>query len=465
MSEKSLTDVPREVRELYERGLEALRRDNVDYAQVLLTQVLGREPAFLEARRALRQAQQKKAASKPTGFLKRVFSTAAASPELARARLTLRSKPLEAMQVAEEALNTDPNNMVAHKLFAEAAVAAGLPRMALLSYEILFAHDPRDRDVAIQYAHALADAGELGKGEQILAALARLRPNDPELAQELKNLSARRTLTEAGYEALESGTGSYRDVLRDAEQAKTLEQEQRVQKSEDATDRLIREYETRLQNEPQNVRLLRSLAELYTQKKQFDRALEYYERIKATEAGQDPSLDRAIAETILRRFDHQLAQLDPAAPDYAERAREIESAKQAFRLDECRKRVEKYPTDLTIRFEYGQLLFEAGRIPEAIAEFQKAQNNPHKRIPALGYLARCFAQRKMYDLAARTLQNALKEKAVFDEEKKDLLYQLGTVFEALGKREEAIEAFKQIYEVDIAYRDVAAKVDAYYTGR
>jgi tetratricopeptide (TPR) repeat protein len=465
MSEKSLHEVSREVRELYERGLEALRRENYEYAQMLLTQVLNREPTFLDARKALRQAQQRRAAARSTGFLKRILSGAAASPELARARIALRSNPLEAMQLAEEALNADPNNMTAHKIFAEAAVAAGLPRTALLSYEVLFAHDPRDRDVAVQYAHALADAGQVAKGEQVLAALVHVYPGDPDLAQELKNLSARRTLTEAGYGALETGTGSYRDILRNAEEARVLEQEQKVQKSEDTTERLIREYETRLQAEPQNIRLLRSLAELYTQKHDYDRALACYERIKATEAGQDPSLDRAIADTIVRKFDHQLSQLDPAAPDYAERAREIEAAKQAFRLEECRKRVEKYPTDLAIRFEYGQLLFEAGRITEAIAEFQKAQNNPHKRIPSLAYLARCFAQRKMYDLAARTLQNAIKEKTVFDEEKKDLLYQLGSVLEAMGKRDEAIEAFKQIYEVDINYRDVAAKVDAYYSSR
>jgi tetratricopeptide (TPR) repeat protein len=60
------------------------------------------------------------------------------------------------------------------------------------------------------------------------------------------------------------------------------------------------------------------------------------------------------------------------------------------------------------------------------------------------------------------LQNALKEKLVFDDEKKDLIYNLGVMLEQMGKREEAIEQFKQIYESDIGYRDVAAKVDAYY---
>jgi len=113
----------------------------------------------------------------------------------------------------------------------------------------------------------------------------------------------------------------------------------------------------------------------------------------------------------------------------------------------------------------GMLYFQAGKIGEAIAEFQKAQGNPHKRIAAMTHLAQCFAKRKMFDLAARTLQNAIKEKAVFDDEKKDLVYNLGCVLENMGKKEEAVDQFKIIYETDISYKDVAAKVDAFYAGQ
>ena len=42
---------------------------------------------------------------------------------------------------------------------------------------------------------------------------------------------------------------------------------------------------------------------------------------------------------------------------------------------------------------------------------------------------------------------------------------LGSVLDSMNKKEEAIEQFKQIYEADIGYRDVAAKVDAYYAGQ
>jgi hypothetical protein len=68
------------------------------------------------------------------------------------------------------------------------------------------------------------------------------------------------------------------------------------------------------------------------------------------------------------------------------------------------------------------------------------------------------------DLAARTFQNAIREKEVFDEEKKELIYELGEVLTRMNKPEEAIEQFKLIYEVDIGYRDVATRIDAHYAG-
>jgi len=39
------------------------------------------------------------------------------------------------------------------------------------------------------------------------------------------------------------------------------------------------------------------------------------------------------------------------------------------------------------------------------------------------------------------------------------------VFEKMNKPDEAIEQFKQIFEADIGYRDVEAKVNAYYASK
>jgi tetratricopeptide (TPR) repeat protein len=120
---------------------------------------------------------------------------------------------------------------------------------------------------------------------------------------------------------------------------------------------------------------------------------------------------------------------------------------------------------LAIRFEMGQLYFQAGKIGEAIKEFQKAKGNPHKAIAAQNYLAQCFSKRGIHDLAATTLQEAIKEKVGFDDEKKELIYNLGCVFEKMDKKEDAIAQFKQIYAVDADYKDVSKKMDDYYSGQ
>ena len=465
MAEKEINEISRDARVLYTKATEAAQRENYDYAIALYNQVLEKEPGFFDGRKALREIQGRKAGG-GGGFFKKMLSGASSSPLVAKGQLALRNNPGGALAIAEQILNSDPNSTAGHRLIVQAAQALELPRTGVMSLEILVKNSPKDKCLAVEFANSLVvGGGDTRRAEQVLMELLRSSPNDGELGQALKDLSARKTLDEGGYGALEGGKGSYRDILKDKKEAVSLEQEKRVVKSEDTTERLINEYETRLQTEPENLKLIRSLAELYTQKNQFDRALELFGRVKNSDLGGDSSLELAMAKTVVRKYDFQLEQLDPAAPDYAEQSAKIQTEKLNYQLTECQQRVEKYPTDLMIRFEMGKLYFEAGKITEAIQEFQKAQGNPYKRLAAMSHLAQCFARRKMFDLAARTLQNAIKEKPSFDEEKKDLIYNLGSVFESMGKKEEAIEQFKQIYEMDAGYKDVSAKVDAYYAGQ
>jgi len=466
MAEKLPNELSPDLRRLYVKALETAQREQHEYAITMFCQVLEKEPTLFECRKALRVVQQKKSASTSTGFFKKMISGAGASPQLAKAKMALGKNPAEALAAAEQVLNSDANNSFAHRIIVDAAQALDLPQTRLLSLEVMVRNAPKDKDLVVEFANTVAElGGQADVAENYLDELIRTSPYDPDLQQAQKNLSAHKTMDEGGYAALADGQGSYRDILRNKDESVTLEQEQRVQKSEDVTARLIEEYEGRLVNEPDNLKMIRSLAELHTQKGAFDRALELYARIKASEMGADASLDRAITDTMSRQFDARITALNPFDETYAEAVAKLQAEKNSFQLVECQQRVERYPTDLALRYELAQMFLAAGKIGEAIAEFQKAQQNPHKRISAMSGLAQCFARRKMFDLAARTLQNALKEKPAFDEEKKELIYQLGCVFEGMAKKEDAVEQFKIIYESDIGYKDVAAKVDAYYSGQ
>lgn len=462
MPEKNLNEVTSRARDFHERGNSALQKHNFDYAVEMFDEALRVEPGFYECREALRAAQFKKAEGSTGGMFKKMFGMAGQSPLFAKVQLALRANPTEAVHLAEQILRNDPANVTAHKLLAEAALALDLPRTAILSLEIALKHAPDDRALAMKLAETLSAHGQVSRAEHIYAEILRASPNDPKVSQALKNVTAQRTMTEGGFEVIAGGTGSYRDILKDKAGAVALEQGNRGMKSDDLMDRLIIEHEARLQHEPANLALLRTLAELHSKRHRFDRAIECYQKVQSLESGGDPAVEKAIADTRVKQLEHRLEQLDPTDPNLAAERKRLVMEKLNFQLQECQRRAERYPHDLLICHELGQLYFQADRLGEAIREFQRAMNNPHKRVAAMNFLGQCFLRRGMHDLAVRRFQEAIKEKPIFDDERKELVYWLGTVFEKMGRRDEALEQFKQIYEVDIGYRDVSDKVDAYY---
>src|SRR5262249_19624852 len=198
MPEKSFSDLPRDLRELYQKGTTALQRQNFDYAIAILQQVLQREPAFLEARQALRASQVKKSGGS-TSFFKKVLGGAGASPLIAKAQMAKGRNPLEAMQIAEQILEGEPLSTAGQKILAEAALAADLPRTACFAYELLLKNAPRDYDLAMAYGEALTASNQIAKAETHYQDLMAVFPHKAEIAAALKNLSARKTLSEGGY--------------------------------------------------------------------------------------------------------------------------------------------------------------------------------------------------------------------------------------------------------------------------
>ena len=132
-------------------------------------------------------------------------------------------------------------------------------------------------------------------------------------------------------------------------------------------------------------------------------------------------------------------------------------------IKESELRVERNPTDPQLRFDLGNHLFTAERFRDAIPHLQKAKNNPHIRIRSMLMLGRCYDEMKMYDLAIGSLSDANGEVLAMDNTKKEILYNLGLVYDKLGDKEHSLESFKEIYNADYDYRDVAKRVEESYS--
>ncbi len=148
MAEKTLSQIPRHIREQFEKGKTAFDRKNFDYAVAIFGQVLEQEPAFYDCRQYLRAAQiQKSGGSGSTTFFKKMLGGAPAPPRSSpRGQVELMRNPVDALKTAEQILKTDPNSMAAHKLLAQAAIACEFPKTAILSLQIVTKNAPKDED-------------------------------------------------------------------------------------------------------------------------------------------------------------------------------------------------------------------------------------------------------------------------------------------------------------------------------
>src|SRR5437764_8153675 len=150
---------------------------------------------------------------------------------------------------------------------------------------------------------------------------------------------------------------------------------------------------------------------------------------------------------------------------YAEKSEQLRVAKVSraeILIADAQEWVARNPTDLQLRFELGENFFNAGRFREAVPELQRARQNPHVRLKAMNVLGCCYGELGMLDLAMKQLEEASREILSMDAMKKEIVYNLGLIYERMGELEKSLACMKQIYEVDYGYRDVARRVESSY---
>ena len=67
-----------------------------------------------------------------------------------------------------------------------------------------------------------------------------------------------------------------------------------------------------------------------------------------------------------------------------------------------------------------------------------------------------------FDLAVDQFNLAKSELQVMNDLKKEVIYELASAFEKMGRTKEAMEEFKAIYMADSGYRDVSKKINTFY---
>jgi len=446
------------------KAVAAIELRNFGYAISLLQAILRQEPQFLTGRQLLRRAEVTKRKSAKKGF----FNISTASIAVTKAHREIKKDPKHAVEMLEKVLEEEPYNRQANLVLKEAAVAAGWPEIGVFALRTLLEENPRDVKVLHQLGRLHHELGEHEQEVVIYNQITVINPLDAEALRLGKNASARASMRSGGWTQAES----YRDLIKDKEVAISLEQQSRMQLTGESLDQQIAETYARHQAEPANVDLAKRLGALNENKEDFEAAVGWYQYAVDLTKGGDPGLIRKVSDLKIKGLEREIAGheefLSTHEADhelYVTRSDALKVAKKKraeILLDDARKRLERNPTDLQLRFELGEHLANAGHFREALPELQRARQNPNARLKAMNLLGRCYGELGMLDLAMKQLEEASKEILSMDAMKKEIVYNLGLVYERLGEGAKSLTCMKQIYEADYGYKDVATRVESSY---
>ena len=458
-----------DVSKLVDKAKVASERGNYEYAIELYLQLLELQPNHVDARKALREAEVRRAqergitGSTASGWLRGFGSL------LGAAIFSILRKHDRAMASCEAFLKHDPYNKTVLKMLSNAAA-----RAELLDTAIVVLEDVRTRSgqpakgrglkgyiaVLRRLAQLYIQVEKLPLADERLKELLNLDSKDRDAINLLRDVAARRSMVEGGWDRA-GKKGGYREVLKSEQDAKKLEQSHGDIRTEGDALKRIEAVQREMEADPENTRLMIEVGDLYKMVRRWDDARVWYQ--KALDIDPNNFLVQAsMGDLQLAEMDGRIRGLRADASKSAEAA-ELTRKRMGFALQEYERRVQARPQDLPTRFRYGQILFQLRRYKAASVQFQHASRDPKTRRAALYRLGLCFMKQELVDLAIEQFEKAVAGASVVDQEVKGILYALGEAHEAQGRLDQALDAYKRIFEIDINFKDVSQKIQELYS--
>ena len=456
-SEISEKELPSNLLGLVKKAKTAFDVQNHKYVVALMQGILKEAPGFLDGRRLLRQSEIALSGPRKKSLL--------GGGGLGGLKLQGLAKkdPVAALVAIEKELEKEPYSPSLNEILYEVGMKLNMVGTATFALETVRRGAPENKKLLIKLAHFYMAQDLPQEAADVYTDILKVDPNDSDAVKGEKDATAR-----ASMQKQRTSTGEYVLGKKDDKEVAELEESNRSALTKDQLelrrDGLVERYEA----DPNDAAVVKLLAGLYEQLEEWASAYQFFDWAHQLSSGDialknkaNAMKDRAATAEVKALQD--ALEADPDNAEVRAQLEEMEESRIALQVQERRLRVEQNPTDPTFRYELGQVLYEAKEFSEAIPHLQQATRNPHIRTKVLLLLGRTFDAKGMNDLAVKQLEDANAELLAMDGTKKEILYELGLIHSKLGNSEKAMESFKQIYENDYGYRDVAKRVEDSYS--
>ncbi len=446
----------KKAKSFFERAASLVSAGQYEYAFTMFESGLKLDPEAVEAHQAFRDAalRRKAGGGKKIGMLDAM-------------KYPTKSKDDRTSMInAEHLLAFDPGDTGNMLAFLEAAYRAGCYDSVLWMGQILgkannelakpdYAKFERLRD-------HYAKLGHWTLAVEVCQRMLQMRPDDMDLKNDLKNLSANEAMDKGKYHK------SYRESVRDMNKQSDLLQEERDVLNEDYTAKVAREAEADLKTNPNDpskigkyVDALKKIGTPDAIEKAATILQGAYERTGAFRF----RLLLIDLRLIDLRNQERLLRAKAAGKDATpEGLQEYKAFKQAQNEEELALYEEvsqQYPTESKYKYEVALRMVALGRYTDAIPLLQNSVNDPKLRVRATLELGKTFLAAEFPDEAADTLKGLSETYPTLqsgDETAKEIMYSLGRALEEKKDKVEALKAYSMVVKWDFVYRDTQARM-------
>lgn len=466
--------IPEEARKIaqrfFEHALTVADTRNFDYAIELYLQGLAKDPLAIEkGHKPLREVSFKRLASggKKAGFL-----------ESLKRSTSNKKEPIQAMLNSEYFLAKDPLNVTYAESLVKNADQAELPDTLLWALGVCLDLAKQEKKLNLNRLLMLKNTYEklgdyfeqVNKPKEAIASfeggLAALDVGvQTEAGRNMdfvglqRDLAGKLTILRGKYDRSES----FRESIRDADSQKQLHDQGRIIKGEEMHEKNIQKARDDFKANPEVPGKINTLVDALLQRgKPEDEEEAINTLVENYKKTNQYSYKMRADDVRIRQLTRQAQALkpQPGAKDVDHSYAQALAKLDAFELDAFKERVEQYPTDTKIKFEYARRLYKAKRYDDAIPIFQESGSDPRFAVRAKYHIGACFFQKEWFAQAVDILNQANElHESPGDSLSKEIYYILARSYESANQKDEARKAYNKLIQWDFNYRDVRQRID------
>ena len=398
----------------FDRGDQVADTGNWDFAVQMYLEGIRREPGNIERghQQLFQVALKRKAAGgKPAGFMDAM-------------KLRKAKDPLESLVNAEHLMAKDPGRIEHMAGVLRAAEKLELPGVIKwicgLILEVERVANRPNKNVLKMIVDAYYTIEEYASALAACDLALRSNPEDGVLLDMARDLSARQTIKQGQYD----GEGSFVKSVRDLKKQEDLSEKDKMVQSREFLEKDLERARTEYEAAPTVAGKINGLAEALLRMQDESYENEAIDVLnKAFLESKSYSFKIKIDDVRMRQKRRRYAKL--VGEDHKDEAMAyLQNEMLPFELEIYADRARNYPTDMAIKFELGRRQVLAGQTDEAIDTYRKALE---------------------FDPS--------------EDRAKDLHYFLAVALKGTGDKQEALNHFSVVAQMDYNYRDVRQQID------